>query len=49
MHIQLPVAVISLSRCCDVITVVNVKMHMVGYNNDESVIGIGSMTVETIL
>ena len=30
MHIQIPVTVISLSPCCDVITVVNVKMYTHG-------------------
>jgi len=52
MKIQIPVTFISLSPCWDVITVVNVKMyrlHMVGYNNGESIIGIGSMTVQAIL
>jgi len=50
MHIEIPVTVISLSARCDVITVVNVKcIHMVGYNNDESIIGIGSMTFQAIL
>jgi len=50
MHIQIPVTVISLSLCCDVITVVNVKMYThANYNNDESIIGIGSMTVQAIL
>jgi len=27
MHIQIPVTVISLSPCCDVITVVNAKIY----------------------
>jgi len=50
MHIQIPVTDISLSPCCVVITVVNVKsIHMVGYNNDEPIRGIGSRTVQAIL
>jgi len=30
MHIQIPVTVFSLSPCCDVTTVVNVKMYAHG-------------------